>query len=202
MIPLDLEGLRASFYTGNCHKWLCAPKGAGFLVVRTEYRDRMLPVTISHGWNEPSPRSRFHALFDWVGTEDPTARLVVPTAIESVAHLSPDGWDGVMHSNRNLMLEARTTLCAALSIDPPAPEEMIGSMAALPLANGVGEQPWSPDPLSVRLRQGWNIEVPVYPWPEHPHRLIRISAQLYNHPAQYRLLAEALLQERTGEQPA
>ena len=201
MVALSVDDLGASFTAGNCHKWLCAPKGAAFLHVREDHRERTVPTVISHGWNQafPSTTNRLHALFDWTGTHDPSAWLCVADAIRTVGGMLPGGWSDVMARNRALALEGRDVLCAALGVAPPAPDEMIGAMAALPLppASGGAAQPsaWAEDPLADVLRHRWRIEVPVMSWPAPPHRLVRISAQLYNRPADYRRLAEALVAE-------
>jgi isopenicillin-N epimerase len=200
MVPLALDELGASYTAGNCHKWLCAPKGAGFLHVRADRRERVVPTVISHGWNRvfPPAPTRFHAMFDWTGTDDPTAWLVVPDAIELVGGLLPGGWPDVRARNHNLVLQARDGLCAALGIEPPAPDEMLGAMAALPLPDaedGAVPSGWAEDPLADVLRHRWGIEVPVMSWPAPPHRLLRVSAQLYNRPEEYEALAEALSTE-------
>jgi isopenicillin-N epimerase len=196
MLELSLDDLGAAFFTGNCHKWVCAPKGAAFLHVRRDLRERVRPVVISHGANSTrTDRSRFHLEFDWVGTDDPTAVLCVPEAIRFMGSLLAGGWQELRRRNRQLALQARDILCRGLGIEPPCPDEMIGSMAALPLPRGGPEQPVSAlytEELQLALLERWRIEVPIIPWPAPPDRLVRISAQAYNRPEQYRRLAGAL----------
>ncbi len=196
MLDLRLDEIGAAYYTGNCHKWLCSPKGAGFLYVRPDRQRDIRPVAISHGANSPrQDRSRFLQEFDWVGTDDPSPMLCVPSAIRFMGNLMPGGWPALRAHNRALTLEGRRVLAEALGIALPCPDAMIGSLATLPLPDGGLEPPKSAmyaDPLQDDLLRRWRIEVPVIPWPCMPHRLIRISAQAYNSPGQYRLLAEAL----------
>ncbi|MCU0566073.1 MAG: aminotransferase class V-fold PLP-dependent enzyme [Oculatellaceae cyanobacterium Prado106] len=188
MIPLDLQALGATYYSGNCHKWLSAPKGAGFLAINEQGRSQLRPLTISHGANSPRrDRSRFHLEFDWTGTADPTAYLCVPEAIRYLGSLLPGGWPALMADNHLKALTARQMLCQTLNIEPPCPETMIGSMATLPLPPG------SASNLQTALFDRFHIEIPVIPWPTENHRMIRLSAQLYNTAKDYDFLAEALI---------
>jgi isopenicillin-N epimerase len=197
MIDVDLGALGAACYTGNLHKWVCAPKGAGFLWVRPDLQGSVRPAIISHGANSTrTDRSRFQIEFGWTGTDDPTASLCVPRALEVVGGLVPGGWPEVRARNRALALEGRRILAGRVGLEPVAPEEMVGSIASLVLPDGGGPPPTSAlyrDPLQDRLIQTFGVEVPIVPWPEHPRRLVRISAQLYNDPSQYERLAEGLL---------
>jgi isopenicillin-N epimerase len=200
MVPLDLDRLGASFYAANLHKWVCAPRGSGFLHVRSDRRDGIVPPAISHGWNDDSPdRSRFHKLFDWTGTDDLTAWLSVPAALEALAG-RPGGVAGAMERNHSLTMGGRQVLEELLGLAPVAPEAMVGSMAALRLPPGVGPDPGSTDDeLGRVLGRRWKIEVPVTVFPRWPQRLIRISAQEYNTLDDFERLAEALGAELTGD---
>lgn len=208
MVPLDLGRLGAAYYTGNCHKWLCAPKGAAFLHVRSDRQKNVRPLIISHGANSTrKDRSRFLLEFGWMGTRDPSAWLVVPEAVQTVGALLPGGWPDVMRRNRALALAARGLLCETLELPPPAAESMIGTLVSLPLPPGRGSCGGAIlnglDPLRWELLRRYRIEVPVFPWPSPPQRLLRISAQLYNALPQYELLAEALnALLRKGRAPA
>ena len=195
MVPLDLRTLGAAYYTGNCHKWLCAPKGSGFLHVRRDRRAEIHPLTISHGANAVRPgRIRYWLEFDWTGTHDPTAFLSVPRAIDYLGSLVPGGWPALMARNRQLALDARRLLCERLGIDPPCPDDMVGSLASVPMPDGpTTDIAWrQPDPIQRALFEGWGIEVPIHSWPAAPKRLVRVSAQLYNSMSHYTRLAEAL----------
>jgi len=185
-VPLDLRELGATYYTANLHKWVCAPKGAAFLYAKSNRRLGLRPTSISHGANATrTDRSRFHLEFDWTGTFDPSAWLCVPEAIRYVGSIVEGGWPEVMRRNRELALRARDLLCERLQIEHPAPDEMIGSMAAIPMPDGSFEE-------LQDLLFAQNIEVPAMPWPRHPKRLLRISAQLYNEIGDYERLANAL----------
>jgi isopenicillin-N epimerase len=196
MLPLDLSRLGAAYYTGNAHKWLCAPKGCALLHVRADRQAGLAPLVTSHGANSPrTDRSRFQLEFDWPGTHDPTPYLVLPEALQFLGGLLPGGWPALQAANRGLALRARDLLCAALGVPPPAPDAMLGSLAAVPLPDGDGRLPGAPlfiDPLQERLFREHAIEVPVFGWPAPPKRLIRVAVQAYNTLAQYERLARAL----------
>jgi len=196
MLPLDIGSLGASWYTGNGHKWVCAPRGAGFLWARPDKREALRPLVISHGVNLPrAGRSRYHDEFDWTGTDDPTAFLSLPAAIDTLGSMVDGGWPEVRRRNRALALAGRGALINALNLPSPAPEEMIGTIAAIPLPGSVSNQRYGADPLQEKLRQDYRIEVPVMAPPVSPTRVLRISAQLYNEPAHYEALANALSRE-------
>jgi isopenicillin-N epimerase len=187
MLPLNLKQLGATYYTGNCHKWLCAPKGSAFLYVQRDRQPYIRPLTISHGTNSPrQDRSRFRLEFDWMGTHDPSAHLCLPAALSFLSSLLPGGWADLMAQNRAKAIAARLQLCQLLEVAPPCPEEMLGAMATLPLPEGSFQD------LKNILLEKFKIEAPIVPFPASPKRLVRISAQIYNTPQQYEYLGHAL----------
>ncbi|MEH2399227.1 aminotransferase class V-fold PLP-dependent enzyme [Nostoc sp.] len=191
MIPLNLEEIGATYYTGNCHKWLCAPKGAAFLYVRRDKQLEIRPLTISHGTNSPrTDKTCFQLEFDWTGTDDPTAYMCVPEAIAFMGSLLPGGWRELRQQNHQLVLQGRRLLCEALEVQPPCPEEMIGSMAVVPLPTTLENR----DFMSIHdeLFDKFGIQVQMIPWQEKPRLLVRISAQIYNALEQYEYLGKVL----------
>ncbi|HEY1557129.1 MAG TPA: aminotransferase class V-fold PLP-dependent enzyme [Kofleriaceae bacterium] len=189
-LDLDVGALLAAgvtHYAGNNHKWLCAPKGSGFLVAAAGAP--AAPVVTSHGASpEYGPANRFHAELDWAGTYDPIAHLCVPVALAEVARLG-GGWPAVRARNHALAIELRARLIAALAGDARhvlAPDHALGAMAALPI-----ELPPGATPLALQtqlLRDGF--EVPIVEFATGP--LVRVSAHLYNDAADADALAGKL----------
>ncbi len=205
MVPLDVETLGAAYYTGNCHKWICAPKGSAFLHVRRDRQKGMHPLVVSHGANSPrSDRSPFRLEFDWTGTADPTAFLTVPEAIRYMGSLLPGGWPALMAHNRQTALAARDRLAAALGVPAPAPDSMVGTLAALPVPPGFfpAAPPRTGDPLQAALFDRFGLELPVFTWSALSCRILRVSAQLYNTAADYERLAQALGALGPGRRPS
>lgn len=210
MVPLDMKQLGVAYYTGNCHKWLCAPKGAGFLYVRRDRQQGIQPPIISHGWNRPRQNySPMQDGFDWPGTFDPSAWVCVGEAIRFVRGLMPGGLPALMKRNHDLAILAQRILCQRLGVVPVGVESMLGSMAAVELPDVPpaerGDSPRLCDqiecpvapgdaecPLHNRLIDEFGIEVPVYYWPAVPRTILRVSAQAYNDQTQYERLAAAL----------
>jgi isopenicillin-N epimerase len=201
MVPVDLRALGAAYWTGNGHKWLCGPKGAGVLHVREDRRSGVLPLVTSHGRNDPrSDRPALWKEFDWQGTGNPTAFLALPEALRVIGGLQPGGWPAHMAANRELVLAGRNAIAEALGLDPIAPDSMVGSMAALALPITADET--TTEALTSALAIEERIEVPVGTFPVRAAReagaaplaaLLRISAQRYNELGDYQRLAEALL---------
>ncbi len=196
MIPLNLKELGATYYTGNCHKWMCAPKGSGFLYVSEEARSKIRPLTISHGANSArTDKSFFHLEFDWTGTDDYSAFFVLPESIAFLESLYPGGVAELMRRNHDLAVCAMRELCDAFSAPPPCPENMLGSMATvlcLPMDDGVTASGMAANPVGDKLFYDYKIEVPVIRWPAAGKSGVRVSAQAYNRREDYVRLIEAL----------
>lgn len=164
-VGVNLETLGADFYSGNCHKWLGSPKGAGFVWVRPEHQAAMEPLVL--GWSERE--DEFAARHRWLGTQDPAAYLAVPAAIDFQAEYD---WNEVRARCHALAVEAGRRL-AELGIAPLAPDESwLGQMVAAELPE------CDTDDLKRRLYDEHRIEIPVQRW--HGRPLIRASFQGYN----------------------
>ena len=164
------------------------------------------PLVISHGRNsDRTDRSRFRLEFDWTGTADPSGILALPAALRYVGGLDEDGWPGFMATNRSLARRGRDVLCSALGVLPPAPDVMIGSMAAVPLPN-LAPTRAAAERLQVALFEEERIEVPITIFPvaaaardgAGEQALVRISAQRYNRPEEYARLADTLAKRLRG----
>jgi isopenicillin-N epimerase len=202
MLELDLTSLGAAYYTGNGHKWWCAPKGVGFLHAREDRQEGLLPAVYSHGLNTEDDRPPFHRVFDWLGTMDPTPALCLPTALDAVGGLAPGGLPAVRTRGRALARAATRYLCERLRVKAACPEEMLGTMATLELPpdpSGAARWDTSPRPLQVPqlqtdLFEEYGVEVVIGYWPREPQRYLRISAAPYNSLQDYETLADALLE--------
>ena len=195
IVPLDLIAMDAAYCTGNCHKWICTPKGSAFLHIREDRKSLVRPLSISHGYSfEGTDQEKFEYEFGWPGTQDPTAWLCIPHAIEFLGSLLDGGWQEIMDHNRALAIQGRRILCRALGTSPPVPDSMVSSIAAveMPGEGDVGPMSLEGDPYHNFLLDEFGIQVPVFPWRHHNKRYIRISAQLYNHVEEYEFLADCL----------
>jgi len=193
-VPLSVDELGASWYAGNLHKWVCAPKGAAFLHTRADRIEMTVPAVISHGYNAvvDGPEARYRLLFDWLGTDDFSSWAVLPDVLRLVGGLESGGWEGVIKRNHDLVLEGRRILAESLQTGFPAPESMLGSMASLILPDRAGPDPGGDlSPLTDELFDGGLMAL-VMNWPRWPNQLLRVSAHLYNTPDDYTVLAEAL----------
>ncbi|MEM8757350.1 MAG: aminotransferase class V-fold PLP-dependent enzyme [Planctomycetota bacterium] len=217
-LPLDIDGLNPAFYTANCHKWLCAPKGAAILYVRPGLQDGFRPLAISNYAEAPAgckDRSRYNLEFDYVGTDDYTARLTIADAIELLPRITGMGWPAIVDHNRELVLRGRDLLLDRLGVPKAVDDSMIGPLAMVPLPEVAPDlcarlkaRPTTyADALQDNLLERHGVQVPV--WlpcaqlggrPFDGRRFVRLSAQVYNTIEQYAYLADALVQELDREQ--
>jgi isopenicillin-N epimerase len=178
-IPLRLEEVGADFYSGNCHKWLCAPKGAGFLYARPERHDHLQPLVLSWDWEE---ETAFDARRRWLGTRDPSPWLAVPAAIR---FQQEHDWDAVRARCHALGVDVRGQLADLFGLEPVTPTEdsfvqMLG--ARLP--------PCDVSNVQSRLLEEYGIEALLMELAGMP--LIRVSLQGYNDESDVDALLAAL----------
>ncbi len=196
MLPLNLNGLNAAYYTGNLHKWVCAPKGAAFLWAREDKQADLQPPVVSHGNNTTRPGySAFQDRFDWAGTFDPSAWMCVAAAIDFMSELLPGGWKALRSRNHNLTVQARRLLCERLEVEPPCPDRMLGAMATVPLPErfqGTAKN-GKIDAEQLSLYDRFGVEVPFVRAGDPAKRYFRISAQIYNSIDDYVQLASSLV---------
>jgi isopenicillin-N epimerase len=182
-VPVDLAGLGVDFYSANAHKWLGAPKGAGFLHARPERQDRVDAAIVSWGYERGSG---FAQRIELQGTRDPAAWLAVPDAIRFQAERN---WDEVRDRCRRLTREARHELCDLLGTEPIAPDSMLAQMAAVRL-------PGPAPGLSERLFARHRIEIPV---DSRGTGLLRLSVAAYTTREDIDRLLAALARELDAE---
>ena len=184
-IDLDLKTIDADIYTGACHKWLCAPKGAAFLYARKDIQSKLDPLVISWGYESEKPGpSQFIDYHEWQGTRDLAAFLSVPSAIRF--QLEHD-WDEVHHRCHKLAREARSQIDAITGLEPiyPDAQDWFGQMVAASLPINV-----DPEALKQTLYDQYQIEVLTHMWQEQS--LIRVSFQAYNQRSDLDALLNAL----------
>lgn len=172
-IPVDLAAVGADFYTANCHKWMCAPKGAAFLHARPGMETHLKPLVISWDFATTQPTgSRFLDVQQWTGTRDIAAFLSVPAAIEFQRE---HDWPSVRARCRELLVRARQT-CAQITGMPqvcPDSRDWFEQMAVLELPPGTDRA------VTKRaLYDRFKVELPVESW--NDRALMRIAVQGYN----------------------
>lgn len=179
-IDLDLESLGADFYTGNAHKWLSSSRGAAFLFARPERQEMLEPLVVSHGWSRHNPDiSQFLSYLSWTGTDDPSAYLSVPAAIDFQVQ---NDWQAVREACHQLLMEAQYRILGLSDQEPLSPDSMWVQMCSVPLPGRAGDY--------KELWDKYQIIVPVGEW--NQKTLIRVSIQAYNSPRDIDRLLSAL----------
>jgi len=188
-VPLALDRLQPDAYVGNLHKWLCCPRGAAFLWVRSPWQERLRPLVISHGANAPLPPAghRFHLEHDWIGTADPSPWLALPEALRL---LGPD-LPALMQRHHQLAQQGQQLLLDAVQATRLAPAGLQAAMAAIPLPPvGVLDGPGLQRRL---LEQGFQLPIiPLQPHRSGVPQFLRISCFAYNTLSDLQELAEQL----------
>jgi isopenicillin-N epimerase len=193
MIPLALDAINADFYGGNCHKWLLAPTGAGFLYFAAGNEDRLQPLQVSWGWHHD--RSRVEERDDWgstarlralefEGTRDICPWLAVPAAIDFQARL---GEEAIRARIAELAAYVRQRIGAVPGLTLATPEHptLCGALTAFRIPDS-----WQPEALRRHLWEKHRVEAPVIERPDR--RLIRVSTHFYNTTEEVDRLARAL----------
>ena len=183
-IPLHLEDSPFDFYTGNCHKWLCAPKGAGFLYSKSDKKHLLEPLVVSWGGNnELSSEDPFVDELQWQGTSDPASYLAITDAIQ---FQKDHDWDSVRTRCQSMVHWVKDELEKLPNVRAwyPTNGDMQKQMAAVIVKDKLGQE------LKDYLMNQFNIEIPVWTYAEGS--VMRVSVQGYTTQAELELLLDAI----------
>jgi isopenicillin-N epimerase len=186
-IPLDLSRLGADFYTGNCHKWMMSPKGAGFLYAKPTIQNLIEPLIVSWGYQShtlPPRESKYIDYLQWSGTHDPSAYLSVPAAINFMKKYH---WEDVRANCHDLLNSAINRICDLTGMESlyPLDSPLFSQMGTIPIP-----QILKLVEMKERLFSEYKIEIPCIEW--NGKHFIRLSVQGYNTGAEIDLLIQAL----------
>ncbi len=189
MMQLDLDTLGATWYVGNLHKWVCAPVGAAFIATDPSRLSSLHPAVISHGYEQGHTEE-----FNWQGTRDYTPWRCIPFVLDWVENRW--GWEALRVHNHRLVVWAHDMLCDSWGVDPLTPRDgrLLGSMATLELPKSIRDRHDSEKSLHDLLLREHSVEVPIMEW--DGKLWLRISAQAYNTPDDYRRLDEVIASMR------
>jgi isopenicillin-N epimerase len=180
------EGVAASAWVGNLHKFACGFRGTAVLVAEKKFAKNLYPVIDSWGMDEPFP-----GRFDHQGTIDYTPYLA---SVDSIMGLDQRiGWDSIRLYLGSLLDYATPIVADALDaasgeesrvdVGMPAP-----GMRLLRLPGTLGAT--DPDAQSVRQRisDELGFETQVTNWRDTGY--LRLAAHAYNSPDDYERFAE------------
>ncbi len=184
-LPLNLEEIGADFYGANLHKWLCAPKGSGFLYAAQDVQSLLQPLIVSYGWEiDPPVVSRLVDLYEYVGTRDLAPFLAVP---EAIAFQNKNHWELIRQRCHELAKTCMVELTHFTGLTPLyAPDSSwYAQMVTIPIPEKTDLTL-----LKNRLLDDFHIEVPFLTWGNQPY--MRVSFQAYNTPQDLEIFLSAI----------
>jgi len=169
---LFLDEIGADFYTGNCHKWMGAPKGTAFLYVRDDKQHLIEPLIVGHGWHLGEKSAK--PLIDYVeqyGTRDLAAFLAIPAALE---YMAAHDWPQVRAHCHAMALDTKRTIERMFHTESICPEEFAWFSQLCPI-----RLPDNTDmgKLGKLLHEHYQIEMPMITWGNY--KIARLSVQIY-----------------------
>jgi isopenicillin-N epimerase len=194
MIPLDLSACGCDFYGGNCHKWLCSPKGVGFLHAAPEVQERIKHLVVSWGYSrsgttrDDTGRASINGepymwgIEQW-GTVSLPEQVATGAAVRFQADIGPER---IAARGRQLAgyLRSRMAQLPWVELISPTHPDMTASISTFRLS-GLGE-------MDLRKALFDRYRITAAASRDGPQHTVRISTHTYNTFAHVDRLVEAL----------
>lgn len=152
------------------------------MYVRRDRWETVNPLVLARSpyMTDPGSNTRFEHVFDWFETFDPSTWLTLPATIGFLKNTVHGGYKAFIHRNHVLALAARDAVCQILSVQLSTPDDLLPSMISIPLPDVRQLELHGVIPLQRWLHEKHQIEIPIYAWPAHPKRVMRLSVNLFN----------------------